>query len=117
MENFFVEKFIDKIVTGGEGHPERFYKIFSARGFLLDFNQSSGQVQLSSESHPEDGYFLEALQDINYKNFATVRIRMLSPVKAVITQITHSIAIHTFTTIITHQFDIDNTLPDPKSLS
>lgn len=106
METFPVEIFIDKIVTGGKEHPERFYKIFSARGFLLDFNQSSGQVRLSSESHPEDGNFLEALQDINYKKLCNSPHQdAISGESGNYTQYPHPY----FTTINTHHFDIDNT--------
>ena len=62
-----IEQFIDKITHGQKDHPERFYEIFSARGFLLEFDRNAGIVRLSNDSHPEDGEFLEMLQDVNYK--------------------------------------------------
>ena len=55
----------------------RFYEIFSARGFLLELDSSSGSVRLSNESHIEDCEFLEILQNINYKNFIVNPTRIL----------------------------------------
>ncbi len=62
-----IEKFIEKITHGQKEHPERFYEIFSARGFFLEFDRGSGKVRLSDDSHPEDGEFLEMLQSADYK--------------------------------------------------
>ena len=104
-----IENFVEKITHGKKEPAGRFCEIFSARGFLLDIDSSSGKVQLSSESHPDDGKFLETLQDINYKKFCD------RPHQDAITvdnssntdtgQYRHSY----FAAINTHQFDIDNT--------
>lgn len=67
MESPIIEQFIDKITHGQKEHPERFYEIFSARGFFLEFDRDSGKVRLSDDSHPEDGEFLEMLQNREYK--------------------------------------------------
>lgn len=67
MEASIIEKFVEKITRGRKESPDRFYEIFSARGFLLDLNGSSGKVRLSEDSHAEDGEFLEMLQNIHYK--------------------------------------------------
>ncbi|QQR67436.1 MAG: hypothetical protein IPI25_04250 [Candidatus Brocadia sp.] len=67
MDTFFVEKFIEKITRGIESAHDRFYEIFSARGFLLELDRGSGKMRLNNESHREDGEFLEALQHIDYK--------------------------------------------------
>lgn len=67
METSIVEKFVEKITCGKNEHVERFYEIFSARGFLLEFAKDSGKVWLSDESHREDGEFLEMLQNVHYK--------------------------------------------------
>jgi hypothetical protein len=68
METSIVEKFIEKITNGKTKHHDRFYEIFSARGFLLEIDSSSGKVRLSDESHIDDCEFLEILQNINYKD-------------------------------------------------
>ena len=67
METSIIEKFVEKITNGKKEHFMRFYEIFSARGFLLELDSSSGNVRLSNESHIEDCEFLEILQNINYK--------------------------------------------------
>jgi len=67
MEASIIEKFVEKITRGRKERPDRFYEIFSARGFLLDLDGSSGKVRLSENSHAEDGEFLEMLQNIHYK--------------------------------------------------
>ncbi|MEP9410513.1 MAG: hypothetical protein HRF42_03780 [Candidatus Brocadia sp.] len=67
MRAAIIEKFIEEITQGKKGHFERFYEIFSARGFSLELDSNSGKVWLSNDSHREDGEFLEALQDTNYK--------------------------------------------------
>ncbi len=67
METSIVEKFIERITNGKKTRSDRFYEIFSARGFLLELDSNSGNVRLSNDSHPDDGEFLEMLQHINYK--------------------------------------------------
>lgn len=67
MRSSIIEKFIGEITQGKKDHFERFYEIFSARGFSLELESNSGKVWLSNDSHREDGEFLEALQDTNYK--------------------------------------------------
>ncbi|UJS18991.1 MAG: hypothetical protein L3J17_08040 [Candidatus Jettenia sp.] len=67
MKASIIEKFIENITQGKREHFERFYKIFSARGFLLELDRNSGKVRLSDDSHREDGEFLEMLQNIHYK--------------------------------------------------
>ncbi|MCF6158079.1 MAG: hypothetical protein E3K32_05805 [wastewater metagenome] len=67
MNISIIEKFIEKITYGKKEHAERFYEIFSARGFLLEIDGSSGNVRLSNDSHRDDSEFLEILQDIHYK--------------------------------------------------
>lgn len=67
MNTSLIEKFIEKITQGKIDHLDRFYEIFSARGFLLELDRHTGKVRLSSDSHREDGEFLEVLQNINYK--------------------------------------------------
>lgn len=67
MNASLVEKFIEKITQDKKEHLERFYEIFSARGFLLELDRDSGKIRLSNESHREDGEFLEVLQNIDYK--------------------------------------------------
>ena len=106
VETSIVEKFVEKITHGKSERTDRFYEIFSARGFLLELDGLSGKVQLSDDSHSEDGEFLEMLQNSNYKK--TYRK-------------THQDAIHKdlnidgaqgrhgyFDTINTQLFDIDN---------
>ena len=109
MEEHLAGKFIEKITHGKSARTERFYEIFSARGFLLDFDRSSGNVRLSGESHPDDGKFLETLQDIHYKKLCN------SPHQDAITGDSGSNTDSTqyrhpyFTAINASQFDIDNT--------
>lgn len=67
MEETIIEKFVEKITDSKSKHSDRFYEIFSARGFLLERDSSSEIVWLSQESHVDDGEFLEILQKINYK--------------------------------------------------
>ena len=67
VETSIVGKFVEKITHGKKEHFKRFYEIFSARGFLLDLDGSSGKVRLSEDSHSEDGEFLEMVQNIDYK--------------------------------------------------
>lgn len=67
MDTSLIEVFIEKITDGKKEQFERFYEIFSARGFLLECDRSSGHVRLAEDSHREDGEFLEALQHIDYK--------------------------------------------------
>lgn len=67
MNTSLVDKFVEKITQGKKEHADRFYEIFSARGFLLELDRSSGKVRLNDDSHGEDGEFLEILQDIHYK--------------------------------------------------
>ncbi|MCF6147439.1 MAG: hypothetical protein E3K37_02150 [Candidatus Kuenenia sp.] len=62
-----IEKFIEEIISGKKERMERFYEIFSARGFSLELEDTTGNVRLSDESHGEDGEFLEILQNIGYK--------------------------------------------------
>src|SRR3989339_1163620 len=67
MDKSIVEKFVEKITHGKSERTDRFYEIFSARGFLLELDGLSGKVQLSDDSHSEDGEFLEMLKNSNYK--------------------------------------------------
>jgi hypothetical protein len=67
METSLIEKFIERITSGKKTHAERFYEIFSARGFLLELDNNSWKVRLSNDSHPDDREFMEMLQHINYK--------------------------------------------------
>ena len=67
MNTSIVEKFVEKISSGKKEYIDRFYEIFSARGFLLELDKSSGKVRLSDDSHKEEGEFLEILQNSNYK--------------------------------------------------
>jgi hypothetical protein len=67
MNEPIIEKFVEKVTAGKSKHSDRFYEIFTARGFLLERDSSSEIVRLSKESHLDDCEFLEALQDINYK--------------------------------------------------
>ncbi|OHB92108.1 MAG: hypothetical protein A2Z57_01115 [Planctomycetes bacterium RIFCSPHIGHO2_12_39_6] len=62
-----IERFIKKITHGTKERIERFYEIFSARGFSLEFDKHCVKVRLSGDSHKEDGEFLEALQNVDYK--------------------------------------------------
>jgi len=67
MNETIIEKFVEKVTDGKSKRSDRFYEIFSARGFLLEGDSSSEIVRLSQESHFDDCEFLEALQNINYK--------------------------------------------------
>lgn len=67
MNTSLIEKFTEKITYGKKEHLERFYEIFSARGFLLELDRDSGKIRLSDDSHREDGEFLEVLRNIDYK--------------------------------------------------
>jgi hypothetical protein len=67
MEDRIIEKFVEKVTNGKTRYPDRFYEIFSARGFLLETDSGSEQIRLSQESHVDDCEFLEILQNINYK--------------------------------------------------
>jgi hypothetical protein len=67
MNETIIEKFVEKVTAGKSKHADRFYEIFTARGFLLERDSSSDIVRLSKESHLDDCEFLEALQNINYK--------------------------------------------------
>ena len=67
MNTSLIEKFIEKITHGKKEHGDRFYEIFSARGFLLELDGSAGIVRLAGDSHREDGEFLEVLQHRDYK--------------------------------------------------
>lgn len=67
MDASIIENFVKEITNGKDNQPERFYEIFSARGFLMEFDSNSGKVRLSRESHIDDCEFLEALQSIEYK--------------------------------------------------
>jgi len=67
MKEAIIEKFVEKVTDGKNKYSDRFYEIFSARGFLLEIDSSSGIVRLSQESHVDDCEFLEVLQNTNYK--------------------------------------------------
>jgi len=67
MKETIIEKFVEKVTDGKNKYTDRFYEIFSARGFLLEKDSSSEIVRLSQESHVDDCEFLEILQKINYK--------------------------------------------------
>ncbi len=62
-----IEKFVEKITHGKKEYHDRFYEIFSARGFFLELNNGSRNVRLHDDSHSEDGEFLEVLQNVDYK--------------------------------------------------
>jgi hypothetical protein len=67
MKTSVIDEFIKRIICDKSEHLERFYEIFSARGFLLELDKGSGRVRLSNDSHREDSEFLEILQHVNYK--------------------------------------------------
>ncbi len=67
MKETIIEKFVEKVTDGKNKYSDRFYEIFSARGFLLEKDSGSEIVRLSQESHVDDCEFLEVLQNINYK--------------------------------------------------
>ncbi|MHC4269562.1 MAG: hypothetical protein ACYSTS_13970 [Planctomycetota bacterium] len=67
MNTEIIEQFIEKVTNGKSTFLDRFYEIFSARGFLLVIDDSTGKVRLSTESHIDDCEFLEKLQNIDYK--------------------------------------------------
>lgn len=67
MKTSIIEKFIEQLTQNKHEHLDRFYEIFSARGFLLELDRNHEKVRLSNRSHREDGEFLEALQNIHYK--------------------------------------------------
>jgi hypothetical protein len=67
MKETIIEKFVEKVTDEKNKHSDRFYEIFSARGFLLERDSSSEIVRLSKKSHFDDCEFLEVLQNINYK--------------------------------------------------
>ncbi len=67
MNTEIIEQFIEKVTNGKSTFSDRFYEIFSARGFLLEIDHNTEKVRLSTESHIEDCEFLEILQNINYK--------------------------------------------------
>jgi len=68
MEPSIIKNFINTITNNQQGHTHCFYEIFSARGFSLELDKTTDIVRLSADSHAEDGGFLEALEDINYKH-------------------------------------------------
>ena len=106
MEASIIDKFVEKITNGKKEPAGRFYKIFSARGFLLDLDGSSGKVRLSEDSHSEDGEFLEMVQSIDYKKMCN------KPHQDSISHQNHMDAIQCyhpyFETINTQLFDIGN---------
>ena len=65
----FVEQFVKKITNGKKKRTDRFYEIFSSRGFSLEHDSNSGKVRLSDNSHIDDCEFLEILQNINYNKY------------------------------------------------
>ncbi len=67
MKETIIEKFVEKVTDEKNKHSDRFYEIFSARGFLLERDSSSEIVRLSKKSHFDDCEFLEVLHNINYK--------------------------------------------------
>ena len=67
MNETIIEKFVEKVTNGKYRYTDRFYEIFSSRGFLLEMDSSTEIVRLSQESHVDDCEFLEVLQNINYK--------------------------------------------------
>ncbi|GAX61951.1 hypothetical protein SCALIN_C28_0153 [Candidatus Scalindua japonica] len=67
MKETIIEEFVEKITYGNNKYSDRFFEIFSARGFLLERDSGTGIVRLSRESHIDDCEFLEVLQNINYK--------------------------------------------------
>jgi hypothetical protein len=67
VKETIIKKFVEKVTDGKNKYTDRFYEIFSARGFLLEIDRSSERVRLSQESHVDDCEFLEILQNIDYK--------------------------------------------------
>ena len=67
MNETIIEKFVENVTDGKSRHADRFYEIFSSRGFLLERDSDSETVRLSQESHLDDCEFLEVLQNIDYK--------------------------------------------------
>jgi len=67
LKETIIEKFVEKVTDGKSKNTDRFYEIFSSRGFLLEIDRSSERVRLSQESHVDDCEFLEILQNIDYK--------------------------------------------------
>ncbi len=106
MKTSIVEKFVEKITKGKEKHADCFYEIFSARGFLLEFDSNFGTVRLSDNSHIEDSEFLELLQNINYKKFCN-KPHQDSIKNDNKEDIAHDHHVY-FDTINTQQFDIND---------
>ena len=106
MNETIIEKFVEKVTDGKSRYTDRFYEIFSARGFLLEMNSGTKIVRLSQESHVDDCEFLEVLQNINYKkiykkpHFDSIE----EDGKEGVAQCQHSY----FDSIDTQLFDIDN---------
>ncbi|MBM4055722.1 MAG: hypothetical protein FJ264_13880 [Planctomycetes bacterium] len=101
-----IEKFVEEITRGKNEHAGRFYEIFSARGFSLEFDDTTGKVRLSDNSHSEDGEFLEVLQNIGYKQiYKTAHQDAITPdSNKDVGKERHAYFDH----IDTHLFDINN---------
>lgn len=69
MTGSLIEKFVERITEGKDDHTSRFFEIFSSRGFYLEHDTVSGKIRLSTDSHIDDGDFLEILQKRDYKKF------------------------------------------------
>jgi len=106
VETSIVEIFVEKITHDKSEHTDRFCEIFSARGFFLDLDGSSGKVRLSEDSHNEEGEFLEMLQNIDYKKMCNKphQDALISHNNEGATQNRHPY----FENINTQLFDIDN---------
>ncbi|GJQ60461.1 MAG: hypothetical protein D8M57_14375 [Candidatus Scalindua sp. AMX11] len=107
MKASIIKEFIERITRGKQEHTYRFFELFSARGFQLDYDAVSGKVRLSNDSHIEDGDFLKILQNINYKKLCTKSHE--DSIDKDIGKPSREGSRHTlFDTIDTQQFDIDN---------
>jgi hypothetical protein len=85
MKASIVEKFIEKITNGKSKYHDRFYEIFTARGFLLKIDSSSEKVRLSDESHQDsinedDRHRHAYFDDINIQLFDINNIQYLNEV-------------------------------------
>jgi hypothetical protein len=107
MKSSIIEEFVERITKGKQDHTYRFFEIFSSRGFQLDYDAASGKVRLSTDSHIEDGDFLEILQNINYKKLYTKSHEDSIDKDNGQTSIRGSCHTH-FDTIDTQQFDVNN---------
>ncbi len=107
MKASIIEEFIERITGGSQDLTNRFFEIFSSRGFQLDYDVGSGNVRLHTDSHSEDGDFLETLKNREYKKLCTKSHE--DSLDDYHGQCDSERGHHTFfDTINTLQFDIDN---------